>query len=119
MKKWTRPECYFGASWPNWYVFMTTSRDADALTESNYRTALKLLRAVPTPAGWAHDEAPVQTVRENHWLVGWVEWIGIHEDATEAFELALALEIKMDLYPVLDDEDLTECEIERGEYDQD
>lgn len=112
MKKWTMPSNYFGAEWPEYYIFLTTHRDADALTASNFRVALKRLKAIPEPAGWLHDTAPVLAVRENHWAVGWVEWIAIHEDAKSALELARDMEKRISNYPVLDDDDFSELEHE-------
>ena len=43
MNKWTRPSCYCGASWPEWYVFLWQNRDGDAVTRSNFRVGLERL----------------------------------------------------------------------------
>lgn len=40
---------------------------------------------------------------ENHWAVGWVSWIAIHESDTKALQIADDLRERHEDYPVLDE----------------
>jgi hypothetical protein len=101
MKLWTMPSNYAGEVWPNWYVFLGQHRDSDALTRSNFRTALERLGG---------ESETVQVIREGHWAVGWVEWIGIESSDENAVKLATEMECEIESYPVLDDEDFSQLE---------
>jgi len=35
LDRWTLPKNYFGAEWPDYYVFLSQHRDSDTLTRSN------------------------------------------------------------------------------------
>ena len=115
LHKWTMPDCYFGATWEGYYVFLGQNRDSDALTRSNFRVALKRLGGVSgtrtgdmfTPGT---EEPTITVVRESHWACGWVEWIAIHESNVKALEMAREMLEDMDGYPVLDESDWSELE---------
>ena len=78
LTRWTRPQCYVGATWEDYFQSgVGQSRDSDALERANFDAMKAALAAIPTPADWPHDFAPWQVVSENHWAVGWVEWIAI------------------------------------------
>ena len=101
MNKWTRPCCYCGASWPEWYVFLWQNRDSDAVTRSNFRVGLERLGG---------ESDTVKVIREKHWTVGWVEWIGIHESAADKVLLADEMLDSLSDYPVLSDDDWGDLE---------
>jgi hypothetical protein len=108
LKRWTMPDHYAGAEWPDYYsAGVGQSRDSDALERSNFTVMLKRLGG---------ESETVIIVRESHWAVGWVEWIAIHESDAKA--LAIADEIKGDLadYPVIDDDHFSETETEEANY---
>lgn len=110
LRKWTMPRDYFGATWPNHYsAGVGQSRDSDALERSNFAYMLKALGG---------ESDVVTVVRENHWAVGWVEWIAIEDDGSEesaiALETADRLRGKLDDYPVLDESDWSEREMEEA-----
>ncbi len=113
LNKWTRPNSYFGAEWPEFYVFLSRNRDSDDLTNSNYETALEALKSDRTFG--EDEESTVQSVCENHWAVGWVEWIAIHESDTVALEAADAMMERLESYPVLDEDDWSRREQEHAE----
>lgn len=104
-----------GAHWPDYYVFLGRHRDSDELANSNFETGLAAVKAVagkePIP-GDPDESATVQTVSENHWAVGWVEWIAIHESDIAALECADQLMERLSDYPVLDEEDFSRREEE-------
>lgn len=118
-KPWTHPDCYLGATWDGWYsAGFGQSRDSDALERSNFETASKeLLKLADTLSTETHDipsaldeESSVQIVRENHWAVGWVEWIAIHSSNTAAIARAQELCKRANDYPVLDEENFSRIE---------
>ena len=91
MKKWSMPDSYFGATWPDYFVFLGQNRDSDVLTRSNFRTALKALGG--------EDGDDVVVVRESHWAWGWVESIAILDSNEAAIKLANEMEARLDDYP--------------------
>lgn len=105
LKRWSLPDSYFGAHWPDYYRSgFGQSRDSDLLEESNFAMALKAL----------DDESEtVIVVRESHWAVGWVEWIAIHESDSKALAIADDLNDRMTDYPCLSEDDWS-----RREYEQ-
>lgn len=101
LERWTMPDSYFGAEWPEYFVFIGQSRDSDALTRSNFECGLRAL-------GGESDS--VLVVRESHWAVGWVEWIAIHEANAEAILAADEMACALADYPVLDESHFSELE---------
>jgi hypothetical protein len=80
LKRWTLPANYFGAVWPAYFSSgVGQSRDSDALERSNFACMLRDLGG---------ETETVIVVRETHYLVGWVEWIAIHQDDEKAFAIA-------------------------------
>lgn len=108
LKRWTLPKNYIGAQWPDFYAFLGRSRDSDALQRANFDAGLKAILAVaskdPIPNDVGDDMATVQVVRENHWAVGWVEWIAIHESDVAALECADKISKALEGYPVVDED---------------
>lgn len=88
----------------DWFVVgVSRTRDSGPLENSNYETALKLLREKDAQGDCVEDH------RFGHWGPGWFEIILVApslESEVEAIEDALAD------YPVLDDSDLSERESE-------
>ncbi|CAB4196358.1 hypothetical protein UFOVP1299_76 [uncultured Caudovirales phage] len=92
---WTMPKNYSGESWPGYYVFLTQHRDSDLVTRSNFISALAELGG---------ESDTVRVVRESHWLVGWLEWIAIHQDDVSALAKAENMGAKIKIYPILDED---------------
>jgi hypothetical protein len=101
LERWTMPDSYFGAEWPEYFVFLSQCRDSDALTRSNFECGLRAL-------GGESDS--VLVVRERQWAVGWVEWIAIHESNAEAILAADEMSCALSDYPVLDESHFSELE---------
>ena len=117
MKLWSLPSNYMGAQWPDYYVFLGQNRDSDALTRSNFRSALKAIGGENCSyqnEGQDNEVSNVIVVRENHWACGWIEWIGIHKDAASIIALAEEIESRLEDYPVVDEEDWSELETEEA-----
>lgn len=121
--RWERPSNYVGTDWNGYSVIVSRNRDSDAIERVNFDAARKLLsrwegeEATPAPAQ-AEDETPalqVTIASANHWAVGWVESLLIHESAPEE-ALIEAAEIIASLadYPCLDDEELSSLENEEA-----
>lgn len=101
LRKWTHPNHYIGEDWPEWFVFLGQHRDSDTLTRSNFECGLARLGG---------ESETVQVIREGHWAVGWVEWIGIHESAADKLDAAEIMLGKLKDYPVLDDDHFSDLE---------
>jgi hypothetical protein len=102
LKRWTMPDNYFGAVWPATYsAGVGQSRDSDALERSNFSCMLQDLGG---------ESDTVEVVRESHWLVGWVEWIAIHQDDEKALRVADANKARMEDYPALNEDHWSELE---------
>lgn len=101
LKRWTRPDCYMGAEWPEYFVFLGQHRDSDSLTRSNFICALERLGG---------ESETVHIVRESHWAVGWVEWIAIHQSNRNALRTAIVLAKRLESYPVLNEDHWSELE---------
>ena len=114
LQRWTRPDHYAGATWPEYYVFLGRSRDSDDLTESSFAIGLERLGG---------ESATVRIVRESHWAVGWIEWIAIHKSDNAALDKAQIMIDDLNQYPVLDEDDWsqreheTACQIWKDCYD--
>lgn len=104
LKRWTKPDHYAGASWPEYYSSgVGQSRDSDDLEESNFAVMLKDLGG---------ESDTVLVVRESHWAVGWVEWIAIHQSDDKALAIADRNKKRLADYPVLDENDWSDRETE-------
>jgi len=107
LERWKMPRDYFGAEWPEWYSSgVGRSRDSDCLEESNFHSMLAALGG---------ESETVQVVRENHWAVGWVEWIAIHESDENALREADRQRERLEDYPVLDEDEWYHREFEECE----
>ena len=105
IQRWKRPQCYYGAEWHDYFVGLGRHRDSDALDRNNFEVALEMLGG---------ETETVLTVCENHFLVGWVEWIAVHESDTEALEKLIEIAERLEDYPVLDEESFCEAEQEEA-----
>ncbi len=116
LNRWTRPDHYMGATWYDYYgAGVGRSRDSDCLERANFRAML-------TSLGFDDDELPSNNcptvdddptrviVRENHWAVGWVEWIAIHHADTVGLQIADEQKSRLRDYPILDEELWSEYE---------
>jgi len=101
LKRWTLPRDYAGEHWPEWYVFLGQHRDSDSVTRSTFATGLK---------SWGGETETVNVIREGHWAVGWVEWVGIHESDETALRAADAMAERIEGYPLLDESHHSELE---------
>ena len=87
-----------------WLCVMTRNRDSDCLTESNWRTALKML-------GGESDSVRID--RFGHWACGWWESMSVL-DGSNANKMGIEIREKIDSYPVLDEEDYSTLEDEQA-----
>lgn len=106
LTRWTRPTCYIGPEWPEYFVFLDRTRDSDSATRSNFICALKALGGVTET---------VRVIREHHWLVGWVEWIAIHESDHAALRAASDILRELEVYPIVDEDHWSELEYTEAE----
>jgi hypothetical protein len=106
LRRWTMPKDYFGASWPEYYGSgCGQHRDSDCLERSNFACMLKSLGG---------ESETVIVVRENHWAVGWVEWIAIHEDDSKSLVIADKIQERLEDYPIINEDHWSELESEEA-----
>lgn len=105
LTKWTKPDHYAGAAWPDWYPFLGRSRGSSTLEQSNFESGLAALGG---------ESETVVVIRERHWAVGWIEWIGIHESDTAALQTADGILAALEEYPVVDETHWGELEYDRA-----
>jgi hypothetical protein len=102
LRRWTMPDHYFGATWPDYYsAGVGQSRDSDALERSNFACMLRELGG---------ESETVIVVEESHWAVGWVQWIALHETDAAALAVADRIKGKLEDYPVVDEEHFSDLE---------
>lgn len=105
LEKWSQPESYAGASWNEYFVFLGQNRDSDAIDRSNFKCGL---------AAIGGESDTVHIVRERHWACGWIEWIAIHQDDAEALSAADNIARRLEDYPVVNEDDLSELEYDEA-----
>jgi len=106
LTRYTRPDSF--ADWSDiprseYYVLGGQHRDSDTLTRSNHRSILRRLGG---------ESDTVLVLRDNHWAVGWVEAIYIHELDTTALAIAERISEQLEDHPVVDENDWSELEYE-------
>lgn len=89
----------------DWLCLVIQNRDSDTLTESNFRSALKLLGG---------ESKNVQVMRYGHWACGWWEALAVKENTPQA-KIATEIDDKLQDYPVVDEEDWSELESETAD----
>jgi hypothetical protein len=109
LTRYTRPSSF--ADWADfnrteYYTLGGQHRDSDTLTRSNHRSILKALGG---------ESATVRVIRDSHWAVGWVEAIYIHQSDTKSLAIAEEITDGLDGYPVVDESDWSELELETAE----
>lgn len=115
LKTWTLPSNYIGQSWNRYRVApVTRHRDSQLIEESNWAAQLKILSKVDSEnEDWGRDGgAPWEVVSENHWAVGWVEWVAVHPEAGPWIAALEKLGARLEEYPIADSDDLCEREAE-------
>ena len=110
LELWKHPENYYGERWDGYYVFLSQTRDSEALTRSNFECALDQI-------GGVNDYAVIVTY-ERHWACGWLETILIHKTNTSALEIAQKILDKLEDYPVLNEEHYSELEYNEQDYEE-
>lgn len=104
MQFWTRPRHYIGADWTGYLVApVTQTRDSDTLTRSNFAAQWATLAPLRADVPGEDGHSPV-TVRESHFLVGWVEWVAVHPSNAAAVKAGEEIAEALERYPVLNEE---------------
>jgi hypothetical protein len=84
----------------------TMNRDSDILAQSNFKTALAIIKKV----------APkyVEVMHTRHWAVGWLDHIMVKTTSKKAMTACFDLYTRLQNYPILDEEDLSRREVEQA-----
>jgi hypothetical protein len=90
----------------NWLVLeVFRNRDSQCLEESNFAVALDILGG---------ESETVQVHRFGHWTNGWFELLLIDPNS-EAYTQALEIESKLEDYPLLDEDDVSDRQYEAAQ----
>jgi hypothetical protein len=118
MEVWKHPGNYGGFSPDGDYLVLAQNRDSDTVARSNWAVACQQLDAKPHDCGDDAQRPPVYHWRASHWLCGWVEYLMVRADAPQdVIDKAQELVDSLEDYPVLDDDHLSELEVnEACEY---
>lgn len=91
------------SSYKDWYLApIGQSRDSSCLEQSNFAIGLKML-------GGGSDT--VMVGHYGHWACGWVEQVYV-KPGSKAAEIALKIEKDLADYPVLDEQDYSDRQVE-------
>jgi hypothetical protein len=95
MSKWDGSD-YIGKRFDDYYILYSHHRDSKIYEESNYHSLIKLCEKM----GIKYIE-----INSNHWAVGWVEQIAIHEEDYLSIEKANDPLEQLKEYPLVDEAD--------------
>jgi hypothetical protein len=118
-RTWEHPSDYGGFSPDGDYLVLSTNRDADSVTRSNWECAQDLLRCQHFESSpWDDDyeerfalRPVVYDFRAGHWAVGWVEYMLVRKDAPDEVLIEVAKMLAaLEDYPVLDEDHLSNLE---------
>lgn len=102
----SRDAAYFGDR-PDWIIAASIHRDSSDLEQSNFAVMEARLLAEP-----GVDGNQIRTERSSHWAVGWVDYLIIDPACSAAIALVEKLRGQLNDYPVLDERDFSEREME-------
>ena len=113
---------YFGrdsAYWGDcgdWLVCATLNRDSDCLSRSNYRSFIKILGGKGTEGnkGSCEINENLRIEESTHWACGWLQYLIINPAAVELIAVAEETLSRIDDYPVLDESDFSELEMDEA-----
>lgn len=93
----------------NWYIWYTHSRDSDLLEMSNAKQIKKILQP------FLDKEEDIFEESHGHWAVGYIDGFSVkvrdtNNQITDVFKKVYELHKRIDTYPVLDEEHLSELE---------
>ena len=95
---------YVGYDWSGWVCGIGHNRDSDILTQSNFHSVLKALGG--------EIDGVVEVRRVGHWVCGWFEQIMVNSKNEEKLYEYLKINNSLADYPVFDDDDFSEREME-------
>ena len=120
LEKWKRPQSDFAlhtdTELTENYVVFVRSRDSDLLTNCNWDTFIhdfnqhEILGCDYCDNDLGNESYQIH--RFNHWAVGWIEEIHIHQDHYELLRIADFLKGEYLIHPVLDEEEFSQREQE-------
>lgn len=106
--KWQRASNYAGEDYSDYYIIISRTRDSEAIQRSNFDTTRQLF-----------EENNIQYTNPtfNHWAVGWIEAILIHQSNKDALQFAIEhIHEPLQDYPILNDMLWSEYEHEENTY---
>ncbi len=106
---WEHPDCYIGKRWNGWLMFLSQTRDSDALDRSNFIVGLEAVEKATSLGREDFEHQPLR-VQENHWACGWIEWIAIHQSDAGAITCAQRLIERLEQYPILNEDHMSQLE---------
>ena len=110
-----RDSAYWGEK-QDWLVVLTTNRDADTLTRSNFRCMVQLLGGKESDGAKGSTELSEHAAIEEarHWACGWVQYLVINPDNKELVAIAEEQLASLENYPVVNEDDWSNLEMEEA-----
>jgi hypothetical protein len=90
-----------------WGMAYSHNRDSDLAEESNWDSMIKLMTR--------HNSRSIQIILCNHWACGWIEYMLINTNHKKAMYRLYGILGRLEDYPILDDEDLSNREWEQAQ----
>tara|TARA_B100000745_G_scaffold177357_1_gene116153 strand:+ start:2063 stop:2956 length:894 start_codon:yes stop_codon:yes gene_type:complete len=115
LELWKMPPDYFGEHFEDHYVVYSRTRDSDLLNISNFEFIQNELEELQESLANKRIWQCYTIQHASHWAVGWVEIIYVHKNSTEILIKADEIIGNLDDYPVLDEEDYSNRQIEEFE----
>ena len=95
LEKWTRPDCYMGETYEEYYVVYSINRDSCLVEESNWACILNLLGG---------ESETVIVASASHCACGWLDILLIHESNKELLTEANNICEGLEDYPVVNED---------------
>ena len=99
MELWELPPNYGGETYYEYFICVGQHRDSNLLDRSNFEAATKKLSELEQ-----ESESTWLIARANHWAVGWVEILLIHQDWTQGIDIGNGIMTDLADYPILDED---------------
>jgi len=119
IERWERQPNYIGTEWYEYYQGPGLHRDSSITTQTNFEVAQRMLEEAAekdeeiwAARGYEPEGGALEYEHCNHWAVGWVDSLLVHEHAVLTLEVLMDICERLMDYPILDEDELSRREWE-------